>query len=133
MKRTLITVVAALSGFSMLVHAADSPSGTIPAAPATTNATTIMASTVLSPGHYTSSVSPNINSEMATRITKSLRSISGLEGVKATQEDSSIHFTVKPGAHVPISTIEQAVAKTDHGVVVSVPVLEHSETVHLGM
>jgi hypothetical protein len=133
MKRTLITTVVALSGFIMLAHAADQPSGTLPAAPATTNKTTIMATTVLSPGRYTSSVSPNINGEMATRITKSLGTIPGLDSIKANHEDSSIHFTIKPGAHVPISSIEQAVAKSDHGVVISVPVLEHSEAAHLGM
>jgi hypothetical protein len=102
-------------------------------APATTNTTTIMASTVLSPGRYTSSVSPNINGEMAGRLTKSLSGIAGLDRASTDSADSSIHFTVKPGAHVSVSTIQQAVAKSDHGVVVSEPVLEHSEAVHLGL
>jgi hypothetical protein len=133
MKLKMIMTVVALSGCSVATQAADSPSGTARPAPATINTTTIMASSVLSPGRYTSSLSPNINGEIAGRITKSLGSIPGIGSVRTDQEDSSIHFTIKKGAHVPVSSIEQAVAKSDQGVVVSVPVLEHSEAVHLGM
>jgi hypothetical protein len=132
MKRRMRVVVLAWSVGTTAVQAAALPAEST-GTPPTTNTTTIMASTALSPGRYTSSLSPNINGDMSDRIAKSLGRVPGVADVKVDSENSAIHFTIKNGTPVLISDVQTAVAKSDHGVVLSLPVLEHSETTHMGL
>jgi hypothetical protein len=81
---------------------------------------------MISPGRYSASIMPGINADMAGKLERSLGAVAGIEKVKARQSDSSIHFTVKSGAKVPITKVQNTVTKTDSDAVMSAPVLEHS-------
>jgi hypothetical protein len=98
-----------------------------------TNTTTIAASALISPGRYTASISPSINSSMATRLEKAIGKIKGVSGVQARAEDSSIHFAVKNGGNVHMADIQKAVGDADSGAVMSTPILEHSLTANPGL
>jgi hypothetical protein len=87
----------------------------------------------VSPGSYTVSVMPPIDSDMATRIDKSFRKIKGVEAVKTNGEASSIHFTVKKGAHVEQAQLERALKSVDADAVLTTPVLENSLKVTPGL
>ncbi len=95
--------------------------------------TTILGSTVISPGRYVMSVMPTFNAQMASQLEKSLATLPGLSKAKASVEDSSIHFTVKEGAHLRASDIQRTVAKTYSGAALSVPILEGASTPHPGL
>ena len=130
--------MAVLAGVWVLpVHAADLISNTMAQAAVgtstTTNTTTIAASALISPGRYTASISPSINSSMATRLEKAIGKIKGVRGVQARAEDSSIHFAVKNGGNVRMADIQKAVADADSGAVMSTPILEHSLTANPGL
>lgn len=127
----IVFSVFVLSAGMSVVQAADTPPASVPLP--TTNTTTIMASTVLSPGRYASRLSPNINGEMASRIKNSLAGIPGVDKVTTNVEDSSIHFTIKAVTRIAISDIQKAVVRADHGAVISVPVLEGSGTTDPGL
>jgi len=131
-------VVAVLAGAWILpVHAADLTSKTTTqmavGTSTTTNTTTIAASALISPGHYTASISPSINSSMAVRLEKAIGKIKGVSGVQARADDSSIHFAVKSGSNVSMADIQKAVAGADSGAVMSMPILEHSFTSNPGL
>jgi hypothetical protein len=81
---------------------------------------------MISPGRYTASIMPGINDGMAMKLEQSLGKIQGVEKVKALSSDSSIHFTIKDGAKVPITNVQNAVTGTDSDAVMSAPILEHS-------
>jgi hypothetical protein len=118
MNAQLILTLAALGMLSMPLFADVSP----PTHTASPDAPVEM----VSPGRYTASIMPGINGDMGGKLEQSFSKIPGLEKVKASSSDSSIHFTVKDGAKVPITSIQNAVTKTDSDAVMSAPVLEHS-------
>jgi hypothetical protein len=131
-------MMAVLAGAWILpVHAADliskTTAQTAVGASMTTNTTTIAASALISPGRYTASISPSINSSMAGRLEKAIGKIKGVSRVQARAEDSSIHFAVKNGSHVRMADIQKAVAGADSGAVMSMPILEHSLTANPGL
>ena len=128
-----MAVVALVAGAWIgSAHADELKTGTTTAmpatTPATTNTTTIAASTLLSPGQYLSTVAPNFNSGMADRLAKAIAQIPGIKSVTASAEESTIHFTVKNGSHVHVADIQKAVAKVDTGAVTTPPVLEPSHS-----
>jgi hypothetical protein len=130
--------VAVLAGAWILpVHAADLISNTTSqtgvGASTATNTMTIAASAPISPGRYTASISPSINSSMAARLEKVIGKIKGVSGVQARADDSSIHFAVKNGGNVRTADIQKAVADADSGAVMSMPILEHSLTTNPGL
>jgi len=130
--------MAVLAGVWVLpVHAADLISNTMAQAAVgtstTTNTTTIAASALISPGRYTASISPSINSSMAARLEKAIGKIKGVSKVQARAEDSSIHFAVKNGGRVRMADIQKAVTDADTGAVMSMPILEHSLTANPGL
>jgi len=111
--------VGALSLWGLSFAAADTAMATHPTSP---DAPVEM----VSPGRYTASIMPGINGEMADKLEHSFNGISGVENVKAQQSDSSIHFTIKNGSKVPLTSLQNAVTKTDSDAVMSAPLLEHS-------
>jgi len=133
--------LAVLAGVWILpvhaVHAADliskTTTQTAVVTSTITNTATIAASALISPGRYTASISPSMNSSMASRLEKSIGKIKGVSGVQARAEDSSIHFSVKNGGNVRMADIQKAVADADSGAVMSMPILEHSLTANPGL
>ena len=99
----------------------------------TTNTTTIAASTVISPGRYSATISPSINSGMSDLLAKTVGKVQGIKSVSTNVDASTVHFTVTKGSHVLVSDIEKAVAKADDGAVVSTPILEHSMSPNPGL
>jgi hypothetical protein len=125
MNRKIVIAALIIAGIRILpAHSASTP---------TVNTTTLAASTVMSPGRYTVSVAPSINSQMSDRLEKEIGKIPGIESVKSKNEDSTIHFTVAKGAQVSVSDLEKAVMKAHAGAVMSTPVLEHSLTANPGL
>ena len=96
------------------------------AAESSTNTTTLSASSFISPGHYYSYVLPSFNKDMSTHIQDTVSALSGVNKVAARAEDSTIHFTVKNGARVRLSDLQETIAKVDTDAVVSNPILETS-------
>ena len=97
------------------------------------NTTTISASSLISPGRYSCSISQNFNSGMANQLVKSIKTVPGLSKVEARTEDSSIHFTVDHNARVQLSDIQKRVTKVDSRAVVTRPILEDSMTTTPGL
>jgi len=87
----------------------------------------------IAPGRYMASIMPGINGDMAKRLEDSVGKVEGVEKVEAHSADSSIHFTIKNDAKVPVTTIQKAVAKVDPDGVMTAPVLEHSLTPNPGL
>ena len=112
---------------------ANTTTKTTPSTTTITNATTIAASSMISPGTYTASVVPGFNSDMAGRLKKAVGKIDGIKSVTASAEASTIHFTVKNGASVRVADIQSAVRQADNGAVMSAPILEHSMTANPGL
>jgi hypothetical protein len=121
-----ITVAAILVAGMRIwpAHAASTP---------TINATTLAASTVISPGRYTVTIAPSLNGEMSSRIEKEIEKVPGIESADAKAGDSTLHFTVKKGARVSVADIEKKVMSAHAGAVMSTPVLEHSLTANPGL
>jgi len=87
----------------------------------------------LTPGRYMASIMPSINEQTGSRLEEAVGKIAGVEKVKADHGDSSLHFTIKNDAKVPVTRIQKIVAKTDSDAVMSEPVLEGSLNPHPGL
>ncbi len=123
----LLAASTAAWAASPIDRSSSSATGTNP------STTTILGSTVISPGRYTATVMPAVNSQMAARLEKSLDQLPGLSHAKVNVDNSSIHFTVKEGARLTTADIERTVAKTYAGAALSIPILEGSNTPHPGL
>ena len=123
-----IVVALVVCGWNISAFAAD-PIGSTH----TLNATTISASTVISPGAYVTSISPSINGSMAERLVKAIKLVPGVGPVTSNTETSTLRFTVKNGSEVHEVDIQRAVAKADTGAVMSEPILEHSLSANPGL
>jgi hypothetical protein len=118
----ILTGMLAMPAFADDVVTSTAPKPT----PAIVNASTLSASQVLSPGRYTATVAPSLDSAMTEQIEKGLKSIPGIKEATAHSDDSSIHFTVQKGARVRIADLQKMIAQADHAAVMTTPILENS-------
>lgn len=105
-----LAVLAAALGGATLLHADEIPS-------AANDAT-------LAPGKYVVMLSPPIDDKQAGRISKALKKISEINGVKVQSTDSAAYFSVRDKKQLNVSQLTEKIKEAEPTVSVNAPVIE---------
>lgn len=105
-----LAILAAALGGAALLHADEIPS-------AASDAT-------LAPGKYVVTLSPPIDDKQAGRISKALKKISEINGVKVQSTDSAAYFSVRDKKVINVSRLTESIKEAEPTVSVNSPVIE---------